>query len=276
MRVRQSDLQMWQYCPLSWKFAKLDELPREQNSALTFGTILHDVVLWLETTRDVESAVARFQELWEDPAKLDPGLVIESWIKGHSYPKLHDDGVRIIRNWWGIIQWEADVVLAREHHFIVPFGDHELEGTLDKLVLRYDPKTDEDIVVISDYKTNAKQPTYNYLHHHLQFTMYAKASTSPEFWTMEHGESYYERTKNLRRFGEWVHLRGPARMNAGERTELHYQRLKYAIDAFAASVALRIFVPNITGESCAWCSFRKVCGLPTWAEEGFEPARNWS
>ena len=64
------------------------------------------------------------------------------------------------------------------------------------------------------------------------------------------------------RHGEWVALNGPKRMDAGERTQRHYNRLAYAVDAIAESVAQRIFPPNISGEACLYCDYRKPCGLP--------------
>jgi hypothetical protein len=45
-----------------------------------------------------------------------------------------------------------------------------------------------------------------------------------------------------------------------------------AVDAMAESVAMRIFVPNISGESCRYCEFRAVCGLPQLDENGQEVA----
>ena len=270
MRLRQSDLKLWAKCPLQWKFANLDGLPREQTCALTFGSILHDVILWMETHRDLAGALDRFRGYWMDPTQLDPSYEIQRWLPKRSFQGYAQDGERILRDWWSLIEWDADVVLAREHHFVVPIGDgHELEGTIDKLTLRYRAKTNDYSLLTSDYKTTKKPPSYNYLRQDLQFTAYTYATTRPEFWTgIENGGHYFEQARDLAREGEWVQLTYPQRKPAGERTQQDFNRLAYAVEAMAASIDMRIFVPNIGGDSCTFCDFRERCGLPDLETEG--------
>lgn len=262
-KVRQSDLSNWQKCPLRYRYQHIDQLPRQQSGALTFGTIMHDVVLELEERQDLDWAIARFNELWLNPEKLDPALEIQYYVRGTNWKKYQSEGERMLRDWWGIIKWETDVVLAREYHFEVPIGDgHILEGTIDKLVIRFDAKLGMHVLLISDYKTNSKAPTYEWLEDNLQFTAYSYATTQKEFWdNLPNGEYLREYTKNFPRWGEWVALKGPKRMDAGQRTQQQYNRLITMVNAFAESVAMRIFVPTISGESCRWCEFRDACGL---------------
>lgn len=232
---------------------------------------MHDCVLWMEVNQDVEGACTRFHAMWDDTeAALGDDGRIDYWERGRSYAKSRIDGERILRDWWHIIQWESDVILGRELYFEVPIGEHTLVGTLDKLALRYNPKLDQQVVLISDYKTAAKVPTYEYLEDDLQFAAYGYASTQPEFWTpIPNGEALFRQLKDAPRWGEWVHLKTPRRMDAGIREQRHFNRLRMAVDAFAASVDLRIFVPNISGESCKYCAHRKRCGLFPIEEEDF-------
>lgn len=254
MRLRQSDLKTWGDCPLRWKFANVDGLPREQSCALTFGSIIHEAVLFLETTRDLAGALDRFREWWLEPASLDPTYEIQRWLPKRTYQGYLTDGERILADWWSLIEWDNDVVLAREQHFVVPIGEHELEGTLDKLTIRWRAKTNDYVVLVSDYKTSRKAPRYDYLRHDLQFHAYCLATTQPEFWTgIENGEHYYEQLRGLPREAEWVQLTYPQRRFAGERNEMDYRRLAYAINQMATSVDLRIFVPTISGETCTFC-----------------------
>lgn len=260
--MRQSLLKLWQICPLQYRYSEVDGLPREQSSALTFGSLVHHAVLLLETTGDLEATVQWFKGAWADPAAVAAEYEITEWIKGTSYAKYARDGEAILRDWWSIIRWESDTVLAREYSFRVPIGEHHLVGTIDKLALRHMPKRRRQVVLVSDYKTNRRLPTYEYLGDDLQFTAYCYATTQPGFWTgIENGEALYEQTRDWPRYGEWVALKGPKRMDAGERTSIHYNRLEYAVNMIAESVALRIFPPNISGASCRYCSFRSRCGL---------------
>lgn len=152
MRLRQSDLKLFSRCPLAWRFQNIDHQPREQSGSLTFGTLIHAAVLRLEVSRDVEGAVDWFHQAWHDPAGIEEGLEPTYYVRGTSWRAYLDSGERVLRDWWSLIQWERDVVLAREYHFVVPIGDHELEGTVDKLAIRYLGKTDEYVVLLSDYK----------------------------------------------------------------------------------------------------------------------------
>jgi len=262
--IRQSDLKLWAKCPLKYRYSHIDQIPREQSGSLTFGSIVHDCVLFLEKHGNIQAAVERFREFWIDPTALDPTYRIEYYVKGTSWKKYLEQGEKILRDWWGIIQWESDTVLGREFTFDVPIGDgHTLHGTIDVLKVRYRAAIGSNVLLVSDYKTNTKRPTYDWLADDLQFTAYSYATTRPEFWAgMPRGAELYEQFKDYPRYGEWVHLKGPLRLDAGPRDQVQYNRLVYACNALADSVAMRIFVPNISGEQCRYCEFRKQCGLP--------------
>lgn len=264
MRLRQSDLKAWARCPLAWRYANVDDRPRSQNGSSVFGSVIHDCILYLETTRDLEGALIRFEKLWVDPTVLRDDLRIDYYVRGTNWTKFKEEGLRILRDWWSIVSWESDIVLAREQSFEVPVGDHTLVGTVDKLVARMVPKIGGPAIVVVDYKTNRKLPTYDYLGDDLQFTAYALATTNIEFWRgldLADPDAMFARFADAPRFGEWVALTGPKRMDAGLRTQVHYNRLAYAIDAMAASIDARVFVPNISGETCRYCEYRDLCGL---------------
>lgn len=272
MVVRQSDLKNWQKCPLIWRYQHIDKLPRMQSGSLTYGSIIHDCVYFLETTRDLPGAIARFYAFWDTPTALDPEYKIDYFVRGTNWKKYYELGPAILRHWWNIIQWDADAVIAREHEFDVPIGDgHVLHGTADKVTIRYNAKVGGRVLLISDYKTNNKKPTYDYLAEDLQFTAYAYASTRPEFWAgLPNGEALFADVAQLPRYGEWVALTEPKRLDAGVRTQRHYNRLIGAVNALALSVAMRIFVPTVSGESCRWCDYRTPCGLPALDDDGNE------
>lgn len=279
MQVRQSDLKTWSKCPLMYRWQHIDQLPRLQSGSLTFGSIMHVVVLWMETNLlpsglpDLDRAIDYFYWLWADPTRLDPEYEIEYYVRGTNWRKFNDQGPEILRNWSQIIRWDSALTLAREYEFDVPIGDgHVLHGTVDKLEIRYRAKENEWVVMVVDYKTDKKVPTYGYLEEDLQFSAYCYATLQPEFWTgIPNGEALFEKYRNHPRRGEWVSLVNPRRMDAGERIERHYNRLIMAVDNLALSVAFRIFVPNISGETCRYCDFRKQCGLPELMEDGELP-----
>lgn len=276
MIIRQSDIKTWMACPLRWKFQK-EGAEREQSSALSFGSVIHEAVLVMEVQQSLAAGIAHFDEMWDNLAKY--GLAYDYVMPRNSHQGYRDMGHKILRDWWQLIQWESDVVLAREYNFTVPIGSHELTGTVDKLALRPLKGAKGFGVLVSDYKTSAKQPTRDYLQHDIQFHAYCYATTQPEFWdnlppvkladgSEITGPELFVKYIDAPRMGEWVHLRTPRRIDAGVRTDVHYNRLKYAIDQIEASVATGIFVPDISGASCEYCEFRQRCGLPSREQEG--------
>jgi RecB family exonuclease len=263
MQIRQSDLKTWYQCPLKWRFQNIDGLPRLQNASATFGSVLHDCVFHLETTGDLQGTLDRFEKLWRDPELLGAEHRIDHYVKGTSWTRFAQEGPDIIRKWWKVIEWESDQVLAREFTFDVPIGSgHVLHGTLDKLAIRYRADIDSFVVQVVDYKTNRKVPKYDFLQEDIQFSAYSYATTRPELWEQLGRPEWYEQYRDLPRYGEWVQLTGPRRMDAGPRIERQYVRLAAAVDGVAESVAARIFIPNISGETCLYCDFRGPCGLP--------------
>lgn len=273
MIIRQSMIKQWIKCPLLIRWER-EGLPRLQSGSLTYGSIIHDCVLWMEVNQDLDGAVQRFKELWTYPERLGPEYPVDYYVKGTSWTKFMEKGPELLKNWWGIISWETDLVLGREYAFDVPIGNgHTLHGTIDKLTVRWHAATEEWIVLISDYKTNNKTPTYGYLEEDLQFSAYGYATMQPEFWEPmfpgdpAKGLALWEKYKSFPRHGEWVQLAAGKRMDAGIRVERHYSRLIYACNQMADSIDLGIYVPNISGESCRYCEFRKQCGLPEIMEE---------
>lgn len=272
MLIRQSMIKDWQKCPLLYRYKHVDGQAEEQSAASTYGSILHDCVLFLEVNQDLPGAVARFHRHWQDPSLLDPEYRIDYYLRGTNWRKYAESGPRLLKDWWSIIQWDADLTLAREYTFDVPIGDgHTLHGTVDKLALRFVPKLDSYVLLVSDYKTNRKPPTYDYLAEDLQFSAYTYATTRPEFWAGlpgGRGLDLMAQYRDLPRWGEWVQLTGPKRMDAGERTQRHFNRVAMAVNEIARSVAHNIFVPTISGDSCRYCPFRKPCGLPELDADG--------
>lgn len=268
MQIRQSDLKSWQRCPLAWRYRHIDGLPDSQGAAAVYGTVIHACVEYMEANADYDGALRLFEAMWSDPqAHLGEKGRIDHWEYGRTRAKGFKEGPKALHDWWSLHQWDTDIVLGREFTFNVPIGDgHILHGTVDKLVERQ--TSIGPVLTTVDFKTG-KKPTYGYLADDLQFTAYSYATTRPEFWaTMPNGGELYERYRDYPRRGEWIQMRGGVeRMDAGPRDETHYRRLIYACNAFAESVALRIFVPQISGETCRFCSYRDHCGLrPVLAE----------
>jgi hypothetical protein len=266
--LRQSSIKKFTECPLKYRFSIVENLPREQSSALSFGSALHEAVQVMEEAASAQAGVDHFCRMWDDLAAC--GLEYDYLLPRQSHSGYRSEGVRILRDWFALFQWDTDVVLGREVPFQVPLlggdFDHELQGTIDKLAIRT-LKNGEQVVLLSDYKTNSKLPTRSYLRHDVQFSVYCYATTQLEFWQQLGDASLHYKLLDLRRVGEWVHLRGPQRLDAGERVQRDYQRLRYVADGIERTIAFGSYVPTLTGTSCEFCEFRRSCGLPPKEEE---------
>lgn len=145
-------MKSWARCPLTIRW-EMEGVPRLQSGSLSYGSIIHDCVLYLETTGDLEGAIERFKDFWRNPETLDPEYRVDYYVRGTNWRKYLESGEDILRRWWNLIQWETDQVLGREYEFDVPIGNgHVLHGTIDKVTLRWHPATEQWVILISDYK----------------------------------------------------------------------------------------------------------------------------
>lgn len=190
--VRQSDLASWARCNLQKKYqdeARDDPTaPQPQAlSATVFGTVVHYCLLVLEkqfhAKKDnaLDLATATFEHYW-DPKNID-GIAeqVQQWLPRQTYGGLRDRGRTMLKSYYEVLQKDDGKLLALEYQFAVPVEvggrQHTLTGTLDRLTVRKWYGT--PYLAIEDFKTG-KQPTY--LRYNMQGTVYAYATTQPEFW----------------------------------------------------------------------------------------------
>ena len=138
-------------------------------------------------------------------------------------------------------------------------------------------------------------PTHNtgkqvtFLRHNQQGHAYAYASTQRAFWegwpesgigeleTFDpeqitrledlfsswsyrlHSGSSGEWRLAARRF-RWINLKDLKYVDGGWRNERDYARLLLAVDGYIRASEAGAYPPNLKGEPCAFCSFRKTCG----------------
>jgi hypothetical protein len=261
VRFRQSTLKVWGECPLQAKFREFDRLPGKPGSKATFGSCIHAALDHYNRTGDVDTAVKLFTEAWENPPSI--GLPdVEVWNKYTSFGGLRTRGVEILRAYHDRMKIEQRSVIVSEHRFLVPFGEHELTGTVDLASVRKNHRGTQ-LLTIEDYKTTVKVPNVAELALNIQFTVYLYALGQPEFWfgngegypAVPNGEWYYEMFKDMPRRGIWVHLWQNAReLDAGGRDDEDFARLYRLCCEIERAVKYQVFVPSI-GEACQLCDY---------------------
>lgn len=276
-----SRLKTWMQCPLQAHFKYDQKLPSRVNAKASFGRIIHHCLEILNLTNDLDQALEAFKDLWHNPEKLD--ATPDYWPKYTTYSSLRARGIEILQEHHEKHKWDSRQVLATEHRFLVPIGDHELTGVVDCLDLMRSGKG-KDLLRIVDYKTSSRKPSMAELALDVQGTVYDYASRQPEFWlgntedfpAMTNGEWLWETLRDVPRRFIWYHLWGNAAIDGGSRDAEDFERLYRLMDQIARAVELEVFVPNISGESCGICDYVKECGLaiPT-ANELFEEEDAW-
>lgn len=166
MKFNASLLKTYMGCPLQARFQEIEKLPRLNNAKAVFGTCIHAALEDYNKTGDAKAAIAYFKDLWDDPSKL--GRPIDVWPKFTTYGGLRKRGIEIIQEYADHHKWETRTVVATEHKFCVPFGEHLLSGIVD-LVEKKKSTKGKPVLRIVDYKTNSKQPNLVQLRLDIQF-----------------------------------------------------------------------------------------------------------
>jgi hypothetical protein len=266
MRIRQSTLKTWMECPLQAKFKMFERLPSRQNAKASFGTIIHHCIERYNQGAPIEEVIKEFRYRWTNPETMD--VAPDYWPKYTTFGSLMEKGVEILSLYHEKVQWEHRTVLASEHRFLVPFGVHELEGTVDHIELKKAGNGRKTLRIV-DFKTNSKQPTLPALRFNIQFTTYIYASLQPEFWmgngpdfpAMLDGEKWYERLQKTARQGVWYHLMTNKEINAGDRDDGDFMRLYRLCHEIEKAVEADVYVPNISGDSCVYCDYTANCNI---------------
>jgi hypothetical protein len=282
MRLSASALGDWARCPEQFRL-KRDGRPREQTSATAYGTVVHHALHVMERYRDVDKALQTFAHYWDPRAisEITEPIPANGWLPRHTYSSLREQGLNSIQQYADMLKWDDAQVLALEFPFEVPLhgtldqatGEpHTISGFVDRLTARHVKRV--LCVGLDDWKTGV-EPAY--LRHNLQGTVYAYASTQPEFWTGwrekgtegfgdERGHRLFEQFREAPRRFTWINLQRYKFVDGGFRTDLDYNRLRLAVDAVARSIQNDIYPLSISGATCQWCPFRSgVCagvGLP--------------
>jgi hypothetical protein len=265
---------MWMKCPLQAKFATIDRLPRRQNGKASFGTVIHHCLYEYNSGLPVEETVTLFKELWAHPERL--GVAPDYWPRYTSYGGLREKGIELLRDYDKRVRWESREIVAMEHRFLVPMGEHELEGTVDHVEVRRAGNGRRTLRVV-DHKTDGRVRNRVELRLDIQFTVYMWAVEQPEFWIgngpdfpgLPNGESRFEDLHRLQTRAVWHHVLTGKEVDAGERDDGDYMRLYRLLTEVERAIDANVFVPNLS-ENCIYCDFVDRCGIAVPKEEELE------
>jgi len=265
-------------CPLQAHFQYNIKVPVEKNNAkAVFGNCIHTALEHYNKTGSHDGAVKIFLDLWHNPEKVGAPANTLWWPKMTNFLGLRQRGIEILGDFHERCEWDTRTVIATEHAFLVPFGEHELTGYVDLVETRKSGKG-KNLLRIVDYKTAARKPNYGELTLDVQFTIYLYASMQPEFWfgnpitlpdgtvnttdfpPMDNAEWMHSMYDGLPRRAIWYHLWTLSEIDAGPREQKDFERLYRVCCEIDKADKAGIHVPKL-GEHCTLCDFRDPCGI---------------
>lgn len=150
MKLSPSALKTWMSCSLQARFKEIENRPSKINAKTTYGTCMHDALEYYNLSGDINGAIDRFKATWKDPSLLN--AVPDWWPRNTTYGDLLKRGVATLETYHKKNVWDKRDIIAAEHRFCVPIGDHLLSGIVDLIEARGKELT------IVDYKA---QPLYS-------------------------------------------------------------------------------------------------------------------
>jgi len=270
MRFSASMIGRWMGCPKEAHFHDILKLPSPQHAKTTYGTCQHDALDLYNKTGNVEAAILRFKETWDDPGILE--AEIDVWPQNTSWGDLRQRGIASILKYHEDNSWEDRIVVASEHPFLVPFGEHTLSGFVDYLEII--GKRKKRSLRVVDLKTSSYRPSHLQLRFNPQFTIYIYASEQPEFWEdIPHGEELFAEFEGQPRMAYWYSLWDQRMTEVGIRTDLDMMRLYRVVLEIEQAIKKEVFVPSLTGASCLYCPHTHLCAAVIPLREVVEEAR---
>ncbi len=259
MRYSASMIKTWMTCPLQAKFKKILDVPELRHAKTSYGSCMHDAIETYNTTGDLEAAVERFKEIWEDPSLID--AEIDLWPSTISWGELRSRGIRCLIKFDEDSKWESRDILAAEHKFVVPYGEHTMSGIIDSLELIGSRAAPKELRVV-DYKTSSRTPTRIELRFDIQFTIYMYATEQSEFWEdIKDGEELFESLRHTPRRGLWYSLWNHKMTDVGPREDIDLMRLHRCMLEIEQAIEKEVYVPNISADSCMWCGYTDYCAV---------------
>jgi hypothetical protein len=261
-----SQLGTWSDCALRGKFHYIDKLPQQQSGAASYGTVMHYVIEQIDRGLGYAEAKLLFERLWREPERL--GVKPDYFPTRTSYDSYRRKGLATIDGYQEMRMWGKPRIIAHEYPFLVPIGDHEIRGVIDRLELR--SVGSADVLCITDLKTAARKPTKFDLRTNIQFTTYFYATLQKQFWTgikdspkylgFRDGEELFEHFKDVRRVGVYLMLgESCSELDVGDRGDMDFEHLYRLISEVDHAVQQQVFIPRIGSDTCGNCDYFDHC-----------------
>ena len=238
-------------CGLSYKFSKIDKLPREfQCDTLEFGTVIHRVLELFYSERMIGVDISpkemtnAFENLWKEAAENNEEI---RWSKDKSFETCLNEGRELLLAWFENRPDDKFLILAIEQPFVfnIPGIDIPIIGAVDLI-----EEDTSGTIIVTDFKTSAKSYSTDQIDKNQQLTLYQMAMKDNGFHDRE----------ILLRFDVLIKTKTPKfEQYYTTRTEDDEIRLTRKIAQVWDGIQKEVFVPNDTSWKCSNCFYKTAC-----------------
>ncbi len=244
-RFSYSQLKTYETCPRQYEYAYVLRVPQKPNSALSFGTTVHNTLRDFYTL--LKQAQGGLEGITDIPTKEDLLEFYEKhWVStGYENTKQEEErkkeGVKIMENYYNNVFSEDEKPMRLEESFDVHVGSTVFVGKIDRIdfVRKSGDITEVKIV---DYKTGAEKEEKD-IKDDFQLPLYAL---------------FAEQKLDLKVVGaEYIYVETGKKLEAdisAERRELAKEKLVEVINLIKEGK----FVPT-PGFQCRYCDYNSIC-----------------
>jgi len=249
MRISYSAYSTYKQCPLQYKFAYVDRLPKKESHHLFFGNLIHETLHFMLKdlrVKELDDVLRFYETKWDDRLFNDAKENPTAW---------RQKGRKMVTAFYNQFDPQKQEVLVVEDYFALPLNDqHQLSGVIDRLDKKRNIH-DEDALEIIDYKTG-KVESQSHIHENIQLTAYYYAIKS--------------RFPNVKDIQLTLYFLEPQIKRSTIRDAGHIDVMKKTLADTINKIEEKQFEPRL-GPLCPWCDYKEIC--PAYATE--QVKRNW-
>ncbi|MEK7142666.1 MAG: PD-(D/E)XK nuclease family protein [Patescibacteria group bacterium] len=236
MRISYSALDTFNRCPKKYQFQYLERVRVPEKPELFFGSLIHEVVQ-LALKKDpilppIEELLAFYKSKWQEE-------IFSSAAEAKQYFAW---GENMIRHFHSSHKPGLRNIVAVEKRFLIPLGDHQLSGMIDRV-----DKLPFGAFEVIDYKTSKQLPSKENIDQDKQLCMYHLAV-----------EYLWPEAKDIRL--TLYFLKHNSQMTTKRRPD-EIEEIKEHIIKTAAKIEKETdFFPK-ANPLCDWCEYGHLCPL---------------
>lgn len=236
MRISYSALDTFNRCPKKYQFQYLDKVRVPKKPELFFGSLIHEVVQ-MALKKDpilppIEELLAFYKSKWQEEvfSSADEAKQYFAW------------GENMIRHFHNSHKPGLRNIVAIEKRFLIPLGDHQLSGMIDRV-----DKLPFGAFEVIDYKTSKQLPSKDNLDRDKQLCIYHLAV-----------ENLWPEAKDIRL--TLYFLKHNSQMTTQRRPDEIEEIKKHIIETAGKIEKETDFPPKINA-FCDWCEYGNLCPL---------------